>query len=104
MSHRSLDFAVGRSELQKSAATNGTSLAGAVRLPRTWWGSSQVPHGAWTRRGQCELRLLPPARLAQLGAAVHAGAFRHGLALQGVWCWRNVLPVQSETREKLGAS
>lgn len=49
------------------------------------------------------------SRLAQHGAAVHAGAFLHGLALQGVWCQRNVLPAQPETcgllqPEKLGGS
>lgn len=38
---------------------------------------------------------------------MHAGAFPCGLALQGAWCWRNVLPAQPETcgllqPEKLG--
>lgn len=44
----------------------------------SWWG--------WGR-----------AKLVQPGAAEHAGAFSRGLAPQGMWCQRNVLPAKPET-------
>lgn len=48
MSRHSLESVVGRFRAAKEspAATNRIRLAGAVRLPRTWWGPPQVPHGA----------------------------------------------------------
>lgn len=86
----SLNFAVGRSELQKGlwAAANGTKLAGAASLVGLGLGPGEASAGS----------AAPLARLAQQrGAAVHAGAFSRGLALQGMWCRRNVLLVQPET-------
>lgn len=47
--------------------------------------------------GQSRLSCASSRGLVQLGAAVHAGAFSRGLALQGMWGRRNVLPVQPET-------
>lgn len=76
---------------KKISGSDKLDRAGAVRLPRTWWEPPQVPHGA-------------QARLAQHGAAVHAGTFPCRFALPSVCCRRNVLLEQPGTIQpgKLG--